>query len=354
MTRMMHDDQLHFARRYGDICALRAFGEDFILLNSYDVIYEATFVKPMDFVNRPFGDGFIVNIVDPNKDSLNLNNLTTKLQEFRIACSSIFRYMGVGRAEMEENIQNEADILIGRFESQSGKPFDSLMDIRIAVTNVIMGVLFNKHYAYDDFELHDLIEILDSTLGSLEHIFILDMFPWSRFLPGLRKHYLNITEGSHEIKEFMFEKAREVVADEETHGNSFCEEYAEKYVKCPDRFNNVLKHNLGNLLVTGTDTLYKSIQWTIKMLCNHQGVQTKLYEAIRDVIGQDGRYTQTCKIPYLDAVVLEVQRFCTLAPVEVPHSVSTKGKVTLGGHVVPNDATYIFNLFAVHRDPKTG
>ena len=80
----------------------------------------------------------------------------------------------------------------------------------------------------------------------------------------------------------------------------------------------------------------------------------KLHKAITDVIGLDGVYKLSCNIPYLDAVIWEIQRYCTIVPGAVPHCIAPKDKqITLAGHVVPNDAIYIFNLYAVHHNKST-
>ena len=135
MARMMHDDQLlDVARRYGDICALRAFGEDFILLNSYDVIREAAILKPMDFVNRRFGNQFSMRQLDPNREALITNDFSPKTRAFRSASLSIFRDLGVGRSKMEECMTEEVNALVDRLQSRDGTAFDSRSDVRLAIT----------------------------------------------------------------------------------------------------------------------------------------------------------------------------------------------------------------------------
>ena len=353
MTRMMHDDQLlQVARRYGDICALRAFGEDFILLNSYDVIREAAILKSNDFVNRPLGKRFTWMQVDPNNEGIAFNDYEN-VKKTRNASVRIFRDLGVGRSTMENVVTEEARILIDQFKSCDGNAFNPLDDVTFCVANVLQNFLFQERSKI--CELQTIFLNMKITEQSFVFIFLFDSLPFMRHFPGLRKHFQAIVNPNIEIMNLMLSKAYSCVVNLDTLNNpsSFVEAFAQKYGKDSHEFRKVLPQNLMEFFAAGTDRTSSALKWTLCLLANRQKTQKKLHNAIRNVIGPDGNYSLACKIPYLDAVILEVLRYCVPSPIALPHCVSTNEKVTLGGHVVPNDATYIFNLFAVHRDPKT-
>ena len=55
-------------------------------------------------------------------------------------------------------------------------------------------------------------------------------------------------------------------------------------------------------------------------------------------------------MPYVEATILECQRFADIAPFSVTHSPCQD--VDMEGHVVPKGSLVIPNLHSVHYDPK--
>ena len=56
-------------------------------------------------------------------------------------------------------------------------------------------------------------------------------------------------------------------------------------------------------------------------------------------------------MPHLEALLLEIQRFCTIVPKAIPHY--TKTATTVKGYDIPDNTFVIFNLHAVHRCQDT-
>ena len=358
-TRMLQDEYLlHVARRYGDLCALRGFGNDFVMLNTYDVIREAAVTKSNQFVNRKVGHGFTWKQVDPHGENMAHNDFA-KIKQTRNTTLSIFRELGVGRAAMEELVADEARLLLDRFRSFEGKAFNCNFLVQLSVLNNIQRVLFNKRFDFDDVEMRRMQVHSNRIVATFKFVFLFDIVPPLRFLPGLRRLFTDFVDANKNILTFMTRQAQTIIdkqSQEELEDQaveSYVQAYTQKHGADSYEVTTVMPQTFEQLFFAGNETTANSMQWTLCLLANRPHVQDKLHAAICDVIGEDGAYETTSVIPYLDAVVWEVQRFCSVVPIAFPHTVSTKDKVTLAGHVVPNDATYIFNLFAVHRDPKT-
>jgi cytochrome P450 len=83
-------------------------------------------------------------------------------------------------------------------------------------------------------------------------------------------------------------------------------------------------------------------------LVNHPEVQDKLQKEIDAVIGRD-RAPHISDIPnmkYWNAVMKEVLRWRTIAPLNLPHA--TSEEVTVNGYTLPKNTTIFTSLYSIH------
>jgi cytochrome P450 len=87
-------------------------------------------------------------------------------------------------------------------------------------------------------------------------------------------------------------------------------------------------------------------------LANHPEIQKRFQREIDEVIPKDRLPSLEDKprLPYTDAVILEVMRRHTLVPLYVPH-VTFKDAEVLGCYI-PTGSMVIANAYAAHMDPK--
>lgn len=98
-------------------------------------------------------------------------------------------------------------------------------------------------------------------------------------------------------------------------------------------------------LNAGTDTTSTSLQWIMANLVRYPDIQAKLFEDIKEVIGEAAEVVPEdalSKISYLKAVVLEGLRRHPPGHFVLPHGVTQE--VELGGYTIPKNA---FLNFAV-------
>ncbi|KAL1763885.1 cytochrome P450 2C20-like, partial [Sigmodon hispidus] len=96
--------------------------------------------------------------------------------------------------------------------------------------------------------------------------------------------------------------------------------------------NQHLNYTLENLIVTvvdllvgGTESISLTLRYALLLLLKYPYVTAKIQEEIDHVVGrqrspcmQDRRH-----MPYTNAVVHEVQRFIDIAPISLPHAVTS-------------------------------
>lgn len=70
------------------------------------------------------------------------------------------------------------------------------------------------------------------------------------------------------------------------------------------------------------------------------------------VMGPNGKpsWDHKCKMPYTEAVLHEVLRFCNIVPLGIFHA--TSGDAVVRGYSIPKGTTVITNLYSVHFDEK--
>lgn len=101
----------------------------------------------------------------------------------------------------------------------------------------------------------------------------------------------------------------------------------------------------------GTDTTATAVEWAIARLIENPGIQSKLYEEIKSVVGDrkvDEKDIE--KMPYLNAVVKELLRKHPPTFFALTHAVTQPTK--LGGYDIPMDCGVEFFLPAISDDPK--
>ena len=107
-----------------------------------------------------------------------------------------------------------------------------------------------------------------------------------------------------------------------------------------------------DMLLAGTETTSNTVEWAMAELMLHPDVMRRAQDELDTVVGVH-RLVQESDIPnlpYLQAIVKEVFRLHTPAPLALPHQ-STEASTVLGFHLPPH-THMILNLFAIHRDPS--
>jgi cytochrome P450 len=79
-------------------------------------------------------------------------------------------------------------------------------------------------------------------------------------------------------------------------------------------------------------------------------LQEKCHKEIFDVIGSDGipSYAVRQQMPFVEAMLLEVQRFFSIVPISGPRRVLNTCK--LGNYTLPRNTTVLIGLQSVHMD----
>lgn len=123
--------------------------------------------------------------------------------------------------------------------------------------------------------------------------------------------------------------------------------------------NQPLEFTCENLIATasdlfgaGTETTSTTLRYALLLLLKYPEVTAKAQEEIDRVIG---RHRSPCmqdrsRMPYVNAVLHEIQRYIDLIPVSVPHAVTCD--VKFRNYVIPKGTTVLTSLTSVLYDDK--
>ena len=94
-----------------------------------------------------------------------------------------------------------------------------------------------------------------------------------------------------------------------------------------------------------------TMAWFLAYMAQYPSVQEKLQAEIDEIVG-DSRLPSLADrpvMPYMDAVLHELLRVSSIAPLGVQHKVMKD--VDFHGYRIPKDTMIFANLYAVHHDP---
>ncbi|XP_006507902.1 vitamin D 25-hydroxylase isoform X2 [Mus musculus] len=123
-----------------------------------------------------------------------------------------------------------------------------------------------------------------------------------------------------------------------------------------DPLSTFSKENLifsvGELIIAGTETTTNVLRWAILFMALYPNIQGQVHKEIDLIVGHNRRpsWEYKCKMPYTEAVLHEVLRFCNIVPLGIFHATSEDAVVR--GYSIPKGTTVITNLYSVHFDEK--
>ncbi|XP_030343699.1 cytochrome P450 2H2-like [Strigops habroptila] len=342
------------SEEYGPVFTVHLGSKPVVVLYGHDVVKEALVDRADEFAGRghmPVGDR-------ANKGlGIVFSNNEGWLQVRRFALSTL-RNFGMGKRSIEERIQEETDYFLEEIDKTKGTPFDPTFMLSCAISNIICSIVFGKRYDYKDKKflalmdnMNKIFQMINSHWGQLYQMFsnILD------YLPGPHN---NIFKEFDALKAFASEEVKIHQASlDPSSPRDFIDLFLNKMQEekdCPNssfHMKNLITSTF-DLFIAGTETTSTTIRYGLLLLLKHPKIQEKVQEEIDKVIGRSRKpcVADRTQMPYTDAVVHEIQRFITLLPVGLPHTVAKD--TPFREYVIPKGTTIFPVLSSVLHDSK--
>ncbi|KFM82374.1 Cytochrome P450 2J6, partial [Stegodyphus mimosarum] len=291
--------------------------------------------------------------------SFSVNSGIVWMEQKRFALH-IMRDLGFGKTRMEVHIKEEIAHLLSELEEFQGKPANVRRFLAPSTSNNISALIFGRRIDY-----HDPMRILlDQVITELIRFFrptsIHAWFPWVKSL----LFYFKLWD--YDKLEFAIEKLMAFVDKEiDEHQLSldpnFIRDYMDgfllqmeqrRYREPNTSFTRaMLKGNAPSLIGAGSTTVRATVEWTLLTMAKYQDVQKKIQDEIDEVIGHERtpNWADHIHLPYTEAVLMEVQRWKTVVPINLLRFTTEDSDVM--GYDVPAGMTVIANIYAIHNDP---
>ncbi|XP_070591702.1 vitamin D 25-hydroxylase isoform X3 [Erythrolamprus reginae] len=117
-------------------------------------------------------------------------------------------------------------------------------------------------------------------------------------------------------------------------------------------FKKLTKMGVGELIIAGTETTTNVLRWAVLFMALYPNIQGQVQKEIDFVIGPNKTacLEDKSKMPYTEAVLHEILRFCNIVPLGIFHA--TSKDTVVRGYSIPQGTTVITNLYSVHFDEK--
>ncbi|XP_073530076.1 cytochrome P450 2C23-like isoform X2 [Phyllobates terribilis] len=268
---------------------------------------------------------------------------------------STLRDFGMGKKTIENKISEECENLMQTFHSYEGKPFDNQFIMNTAVANIIVSILLDQRFEYDDPTALKLIGLINENITIIETTMVKLFNSYPTLISWLPGSHRRLGENFREMKKFVTDtftnQGREIDVN---NLRSFIDAFlAKKQEGKPESKLYYHDQNLSTLVVdlfsAGMETTSTTLRWGLLLMMKYPEIQKKVQDEIKNVIGSAQPKTEHRKqMPYTDAVIHEIQRFGDIVPVNLPHS--TIRDMTFRGYFIPKGTVVIPLLHSVLKD----
>ncbi|OCT81360.1 cytochrome P450 2B1 isoform X2 [Xenopus laevis] len=342
---------MELAKKYGSVFSVQLGTEKVVVLCGADSVRDALINHADEFSGRP--EVAIFEEIFKGHGIIFANDENWKVMR-RFSLSAL-RDFGMGKKTIEEKISEESDCLVETFKSYGGKPFDNTLILNAAAANIIVHILLNHRFDYQDPTLlkliksiNDIVRITGSSMVMLYNTYPSIM----QWIPGSHK---SVVENAERLYAFLIEtftKHRDQldIGDQRDLIDAFLVKQQEEKSSSTKFFHDEnLKVLLAHLFAAGMETTSTTLRWGFLLMMKYPEVQKKVQDEIDKVIGSaEPRLDHRKHMPFTDAVIHEIQRFGNLVPNGLPHA--TTKDVTFRGYFIPKGTHVIPVLTSVLQD----
>ncbi|XP_038146930.1 cytochrome P450 2F2-like isoform X1 [Cyprinodon tularosa] len=338
-------------RLYGNVYSIYIGPKPAVVINGLKAMKEAMVIKAADFSGRP--QDLFVNDVTKRKGVI-LADYGSSWREHRRFALMTLRNFGLGKKSMEDRITAEIQYTIKTLESSIGKTVSPQVMFHNAASNIICQVLFGTRFEYDDDMIKVIVQCFteNSKIANGAWAMIYDSLPISRNLPlPFRKAFKNAEICENHVFRLVNEFKKTRVPGEPRH---FVDCYLDELEKRGDDASSFSEEQLItyslDLHFAGTDTTSNTLLTGFLYLMNYPHVQQRCQLEIDQVLEGKDRvtYEDRNNMPYVQAVIHEIQRIANTVPLSVFHC--TTKDTELMGYSIPKGTMIIQNLNSVLRE----
>ncbi|XP_063287207.1 cytochrome P450 2F2-like [Pelobates fuscus] len=341
--------------KYGPVFTLYLGPNPGLVICGYNAVKEALIDQGDAFADR--GD-YPVFLNYLGKHDIGFTN-GEKWKSLRRFALITLRNFGMGKKSIEERIQEEASFLRAELSKTKRSPTDLTAYFANTVSNVICSIVFGSRFDYEDKRLMAITNSINNNFRIMSSMWgtLYNMYPdLMDYLPGphqrMRKNYQDITDIVLESIKYH-EKTLDPNCPRD-YIDCFLIKIMQDYGKDqpnPVFYKKSLLMSIHNLLFGGTETVSTTLRYGTLILMKYPEIAERMREEIDQVVGRNRSPSMEdrSKMPFTDATINEIMRFCDVIPLSLPRS--TSRDTFYRGYNLPKGTYVTPFLTSVHRDP---
>ncbi|KAJ7909964.1 cytochrome P450 [Mycena leptocephala] len=336
-----------WAKTYGEIVHVSAFGQSVIILNSPAAVSDLLERRSAIYSDRPYLT-FVGDLVGYG-DSLPLARYGDRHREYRRLFSEVLGGRKVSQWHgMQENYMHQflRDLLHA--------PEQFLAHSRRVVASIVFDISHGYTVAKEDDPLMLLAQKADHEFATaiLPGRYLCDLFPFLRFIPDWMAGFKQEAKRFRKTMEALRDQPYAMVKDQVAQGTakpSFTASLIERNAN-PSMEQELIFKWASASFYAGKDV--SAISSFFLALSTNVGVQRKAQEELDRVVGRDRlpSFEDRAKLPYLQAVISELHRWNPVGPLALPHRCSQED--IYNGYHIPAGSTVFANSWVILHDPS--
>ncbi|KAH8371150.1 hypothetical protein KR093_006326 [Drosophila rubida] len=278
------------------------------------------------------------------------------------------RHVGYGRSQMEQQIEHEAAELLQQLQATQAAPIEPVNWLAQSVLNVLWCLIAGERIASaEDSTLRRLLDLMNRRSRLFDICGgLLAQFPWLRHVAPNRTGYNLIRQLNAELHGFFL-----VTINEHRRRMLQCAERGEPLPESDliyaylqemqqpkqdtNSFNETqLVMTILDFFIAGSQTTSNTINLALMVLAMRPDVQQQLHaEVAANMSGTTDAFPHLSRreaFHYMDAFIMEVQRFFHITPITGPRRALWNTK--LGDYDIPKNTTILISLRSVHLDEQ--
>ncbi|KAG7468616.1 hypothetical protein MATL_G00145030 [Megalops atlanticus] len=342
------NDLQKLAERYGKVFSLYIGSRPAVVVSGVQAMKEALVTRSVEFAGRP--QDLMINHITKSKGVI-LANYGPGWTEHRRFALMTLRNFGLGKHSMEERILGETRHISSCLEKNAGKSMVPHHLFSNATSDIICSVIFGSRYEHEDEVFQALITKIEelTKIANGPWAMLYDTLPLLRSLPlPFRKAFRNYNSMREHVLGIVNQhKTTRIPGQPRDLTDCYLDELEKRGESGSSFDESQMVALLLDLLLAGTDTTSNTLLAAFLYLMTHQDVQKGCQREIDAVLGEkeQASYEDRHRMPYVQAVIHEVQRVADTVPLSVFHA--TTKDTQLMGYDIPKGTLIIPNLSSV-------
>ena len=170
-----HVDLMAMEKQYGHVFRLYLGSQLVVVVSGANAVDEVLITKSAEFAGPPnFYNGEPLYY---QGEAIGLADYSAHWRLHRKISVSALR-MYIHEVLRQGTVINyKFDFLVKRIQCRNGQPRDIAIEMRLAVMNVVLALVFGSRYELDDPEFSQFIEMTNGATKMLASVSVMDLFP---------------------------------------------------------------------------------------------------------------------------------------------------------------------------------